>query len=75
MAAQLGKGADAVMGAYNPKDDSHDPKKPDTWKINDWKQIHVSFVDGNGKRLPAFPMPGKFYPWQAYIRIMMILQM
>lgn len=54
MAAQLGKGADAVMGAYNPKDDSHDPKKPDTWKINDWKQIHVSFVDGNGKKASSF---------------------
>lgn len=51
MAAMLGKNPMLVMGKYNPKDKTHDPDRPDTWKINGWKKINVSFTDGNGRKL------------------------
>ncbi len=54
MAKRLGKSPDSVLGTYNPKDDAHDPDDPSTWTIHNWKRIHVTFSDGNGRNISSF---------------------
>lgn len=54
MAAQLGKSAASAIGSYNPKAENHDPEDPSTWTINDWKKIHVSFVNGDGEAVSGY---------------------
>lgn len=50
MASRLGRSTDAVMGKYNPKDDSHIQDNPSTWKVGSWKRIRVTVYDGDGNR-------------------------
>lgn len=54
MAAHLGKSTASARGGYNPKAENHDPEDPSTWTINDWKKIHVSFVNGDGKAVSGY---------------------
>lgn len=54
MALQLGKPQSFVQGRYNPNDSAHDPKNPDTWTINTWKRVNVSFVNGNGDPINGY---------------------
>lgn len=54
MAQRLGKSQDSIMGTYNLKDEAHDPEDPSSWTINNWKRIHVSFADGDGRAISGF---------------------
>lgn len=54
MAARLGKSSASARGGYNPKAENHNPDDPSTWTINDWKKIHVSFVNGDGKAMSGY---------------------
>lgn len=54
MASRLKKPASAVYGKYNPTDESHDPDNPDTWIINNWKRVNVSFTNGSGKAIGGY---------------------
>lgn len=54
MASSLGKPVSAVYGKYNPTDESHDPDNPDTWLINNWKRVNISFVNGSGKAISGY---------------------
>lgn len=51
MAERLGQSQDSALGAYNPKDDAHNPEDPSSWTINNWKRIHISFIDGDGRAI------------------------
>ena len=54
MAAKLGKPSSAAIGAYNPNDDTQDPDNPDTWTINNWKKVNISFVNGSGQPINGY---------------------
>lgn len=54
MAVRLGKDPFSVRGSYNPKDDDQNPADPETWILDSWKKINVSFTDGDGKRITGF---------------------
>ncbi len=54
MASRLGKPLSAVYGKYNPMDETHDPDNPDTWLINSWKKVNLSFVNGSGKAISGY---------------------
>ena len=51
MAQSRGLGADRVMGRYNPEDSSHDEANPASWIINRFKNVNVSFYNGDGSRI------------------------
>ncbi len=54
MAAKLGKSSAAALGSYNPNDETHDPDNPDTWMINNWKKVNISFVNGSGQPINGY---------------------
>ncbi len=54
MAQDRGLGADRVMGRYNPNDSRHDPNNPATWTVNSFKNINVTFYDGDGNRINGY---------------------
>lgn len=54
MASRLNRPAASVCGQYNPNDENQDPKRPETWIINDWKKINISLYNGSGKRLNSY---------------------
>lgn len=54
MAVRLGKDPSSVRGSYNPKNEDQDPNNPETWILDGWKKINVSFTDGDGKRITGF---------------------
>lgn len=53
MAQALGLPESRVMGAYNHRDESHDASNPDTWTINTFKRVQISFTDGDGAPIEA----------------------
>ncbi|MDO4962201.1 MAG: hypothetical protein Q4E57_10215, partial [Eubacteriales bacterium] len=54
MASQYGLGASRVLGKYNPKDASHNPNNSSTWTVNQFKNVNVSFYDGDGNRINGY---------------------
>lgn len=54
MAARLGKPSSAAYGRYNPNDETHDPEDPNTWMINRWKRVKVTFYNGNGEPINGY---------------------
>lgn len=54
LAKRLGKPVSSIMGLFNPKDENQDIKNQDTWRINSWKKINLSFYDENGKTIVAY---------------------
>lgn len=54
MATSLGKKKSKIMGKYNPKDEKHDIKNSDTWTINSFKKVRMTFTDGDGKAVSAY---------------------
>lgn len=54
MAARLGKPVSAAFGTYNPNDETHDPDNPETWTINTWKKVNISFVNGSGQPINGY---------------------
>lgn len=54
MAEALGKPKARVLGKYNYKDELHDIKNPDTWTINSFKKVRMTFTDGDGKPVSAY---------------------
>lgn len=54
MAKALGKPTANVLGKYNYKDELHDIKNPDTWTINSFKKVRMSFTDGDGQPGSAY---------------------
>lgn len=54
MAVRLGKPVSAAYGTYNPNDETHDPDNPETWTINTWKKVNISFVNGSGQPINGY---------------------
>ena len=54
MAASLGRPRSRVLGAYNYKDEKQDPKNPDTWTINSFKKVRMTFTNGDGQPVSAY---------------------
>lgn len=54
MAERLGLDKSRVLGKYNPTDGSHDPGNSSTWTINSFKNVSVSFYDGDGNRINGY---------------------
>lgn len=54
LAAQYGLGADRVMGKYNPNDPAQSADDPSTWTVNSFRNINVSFYDGDGSRISGY---------------------
>ena len=54
MAEALGKPRSKVIGKYNYKDELHDIKNPDSWTINSFKKVRMSFTDGDGQPVSAY---------------------
>lgn len=54
MAKALGKSKGSVQGSYNYKDELHDPKNPDTWTVNSFKRVRMSFTNGDGQPVSAY---------------------
>lgn len=54
MAARLGRAPSSVIGKYDPKNEKHDPDDPSTWTVDNWKAIHVSFSDGDGRTSTSY---------------------
>ncbi len=54
MANALGKPRAKVLGKYNPKDELHDIKNPDSWTVNSFKKVRMSFTDGDGQQVSAY---------------------
>lgn len=54
MANALGKSPQDVMGKYNNKDERHDIQNPDSWTINSFKKVRMSFTDGDGQPVNAY---------------------
>lgn len=54
MASSLGKSKSAVTGKYNFKDERHDLKNPDSWTINSFKQVRMTFTNGDGQPVSAY---------------------
>ena len=54
IAASYGLGTDRVMGKYNPNDASQSESDPSTWTVNSFRNINVSFYDGDGNRISGY---------------------
>lgn len=54
LAAQYGLGPDRVMGKYNPNDPAQSASDPSTWTVNSFRNINVSFYDGDGNRISGY---------------------
>lgn len=54
MATALGQPRSSVLGTYNYKEEEHDIKNPDSWTINSFKKVRMSFVNGDGQAVSAF---------------------
>ena len=48
VAARLGHSEASVLGAYNPASKTQDPSDPSTWAVEHFKNVRVSFYDGDG---------------------------
>lgn len=54
MAQRLGLDQSRVMGKYDPTNGTQDPANPATWTINSFKNVSVSFYDGDGNRINGY---------------------
>lgn len=54
MAKALGKSPQSVMGKFNYKDELHDINNPESWTINSFKKVRMSFADGDGQPVSAY---------------------
>lgn len=48
VASRLGKPADSVLGKYNPTSKDQDAKDPSSWSVEHFKNVRVSFYNGDG---------------------------
>ncbi|MBQ1424153.1 MAG: C40 family peptidase [Lachnospiraceae bacterium] len=53
-AQRRGQGKARVTGKYNPNDSRHDPKDPSTWTINSFRNVNVTFYDGDGNHINGY---------------------
>ena len=53
-AQRRGQGKGRVTGKYNPNDSRHDPKDPSTWTINSFRNVNVTFYDGDGNHINGY---------------------
>ena len=51
ISSRLGLSSDLLLGKFNRQDTSHDPGNPSSWTVNSFKNINVSFYDGDGNRI------------------------
>ena len=54
VAQDLGYGASRVMGGYDPTDAAHNASDPSSWTVNHFKNINISFYDGDGNRINQY---------------------
>ena len=50
MAQRLGKPAESVLGSYDPRKENQREEDPSSWKIEDWKRVNISILDGSQAR-------------------------
>lgn len=48
LASRLGVSQAKVLGKHNPASSSQDPNDPSTWAVEHFKNVRVSFYDGDG---------------------------
>lgn len=48
LASRLGRSQAKVLGKHNPASLSQDPEDPSTWAVEHFKNVRVSFYDGDG---------------------------
>ncbi len=53
LAGRMGRSAASVRGAYNPASKTQNPKDSSTWAVEHFKNVHISFHDGNGSTSSA----------------------
>lgn len=53
-ARELGYDSSKVMGKYNPTVASQDSDNPATWSVERFKNVNVSFYDGDGNRINGY---------------------
>lgn len=46
MAQTLGRPVETVRGSYDPRNANQNKEDPATWKIEDWKRIQITILDG-----------------------------
>lgn len=49
VAARLGRSSSSVLGKYNPTSKSQNADDPSTWSIEHFKNVRVSFYNGDGQ--------------------------
>ncbi len=54
IASQYGLGSSRVMGKYNPNDASQSADNPSSWTVNSFRNVNVSFYDGDGNRISGY---------------------
>ena len=51
MAGRLGIPPEAILGKYDRENENHNPEDPSSWKVGAWKQVNLSVLDGDGRRV------------------------
>lgn len=54
LATQLGIERNRVLGKFNPQDTAQSPDQPDSWVINRFKNVNISFYDGDNNRINGY---------------------
>lgn len=53
-ALQSGLSAERVRGKYDPTDPGQDPNDSSTWSVSRFKNVNISFYDGDGNRINEY---------------------
>lgn len=51
MAGRLGIPPEAILGKYDRENENHNLEDPSSWKVGAWKQVNLSVLDGDGRRV------------------------
>ena len=54
MAAKLGISRERILGKYNPEDESHQKENPSTWTIDNFRNVKIQAVDGDGHSVSPY---------------------
>lgn len=54
MTKRLGLDSGRALGAYNPNDSSQSPDNPASWFIPNFKNVNITFYDGDGNRISEY---------------------
>lgn len=54
LAEQLGKGRNAILGQYDPADETQDPNNPDSWVVPSWTNTNITYHNGDGHVISGY---------------------